>query len=87
MIAWEKPMIYCNSRWFTLNLDLSRLTEYDKWFAQYYNRPFFPYDFQIWQYTSAGKVDGIDGKAFPCCIEGKGFNILIDYKSLSLEPV
>ena len=59
--AGYTPMIYCNSRWFTLNLDLSRLTEYDKWFAQYYNRPFFPYDFQIWQYTSAGKVDGIDG--------------------------
>lgn len=59
--AGYTPMIYCNSRWFTMNLDLSQLTEYDKWFAQYYNRPFFPYDFQVWQYTSAGEVDGIQG--------------------------
>ena len=59
--AGYTPMIYCNSRWFTMNLDLSQLTEYNKWFAQYYNRPFFPYDFQIWQYTSTGKVDGIAG--------------------------
>lgn len=59
--AGYTPMIYCNSRWFTMNLDLSQLTEYDKWFAQYYNRPFFPYDFQIWQYSSTGRVDGIEG--------------------------
>ena len=59
--AGYTPMIYCNSRWFTMNLDLSQLTEYDKWFAQYYNRPFFPYDFQIWQYSSTGRVDGIQG--------------------------
>ena len=42
-------------------LDLSKLTMYDKWFAQYYQTPFFPYDFQIWQYTESGTVDGIDG--------------------------
>jgi len=59
--AGYTPMIYCNSRWFTTKLDLSRLTEYDKWLAQYYTKPFFPYDFQVWQYTSTGKVDGING--------------------------
>lgn len=59
--AGYTPMLYCNIRWFIEELDLSRLTEYDKWFAQYFNRPFFPYAFQMWQYTSSGKVDGISG--------------------------
>ncbi len=56
-----KPMLYSNIRWFVEKMDLSRLTEYGKWFAQYFNRPFFPYEFQIWQYTSSGRVDGIKG--------------------------
>ena len=59
--AGYTPMLYCNIRWFIEELDLSRLTEYDKWFAQYFNRPFFPYAFQMWQYTSSGRVDGISG--------------------------
>ncbi len=55
------PMLYCNIRWFMEELDLSRLTLVDKWFAQYFNRPFFPYEFTMWQYSSTGKVDGIKG--------------------------
>ena len=54
-------MLYAAIRWYIEEMDLSRLTDYNKWFAQYFNRPFFPYEFQIWQYTSSGKVDGIDG--------------------------
>lgn len=59
--AGYTPMLYCNIRWFIEELDLTRLTEYDKWFAQYFSRPFFPYAFQMWQYTSSGRVDGISG--------------------------
>ncbi len=59
--AGYTPMLYCNIRWFMEELDLSRLTEYDKWFAQYFNKPFFPYAFQMWQYTNNGRVDGITG--------------------------
>ncbi|MFZ2538878.1 MAG: glycoside hydrolase family 25 protein [Oscillospiraceae bacterium] len=59
--AGYKPMIYANIKWFVAKLDMSRLTEYDKWFAQYFNTPFFPYDLQMWQYTGKGKVDGIKG--------------------------
>lgn len=55
------PMLYSAIRWYMDEMDLSQLTEYDKWFAQYFNRPFFPYEFQIWQYTSSGVVDGIQG--------------------------
>ncbi|NCB41935.1 MAG: hypothetical protein EOM59_04880 [Clostridia bacterium] len=59
--AGYTPMLYCNIRWFIEELDLARLTEYDKWFAQYFTRPFFPYAFEMWQYTSSGRVDGISG--------------------------
>lgn len=59
--AGYHPMIYANTRWFVAELDLSRLASYDKWFAQYYKIPFFPYDFQMWQYTGRGTVDGITG--------------------------
>ena len=55
------PMIYANTRWFVSQMDFSRLDGYSKWLAQYYRTPFFPYQFQIWQYTSSGSVDGIQG--------------------------
>ena len=56
-----RPMIYTNTKWFTQKLDMHQLTEYDKWLAQYYRVPFFPYAFDIWQYGK-GKVDGISGE-------------------------
>lgn len=60
--AGYTPMVYANIKWFMEHVDLSQLTQYDKWFAQYYKTPFFPYDLQMWQYTGSGKVDGIAGK-------------------------
>lgn len=59
--AGKKPMLYFNIVWLLEKLDITRLTDYDKWFAQYFNIPFFPYEFQMWQYTSSGKIDGIKG--------------------------
>lgn len=55
------PMLYCAIRWFVEMLELERLTDYDKWFAQYFNRPYYPYEFHVWQYTNKGAVDGISG--------------------------
>lgn len=54
-------IIYANSLWFTSKLDMRQLEGYKKWIAQYYQVLFFPYDFDIWQYTGAGRVDGISG--------------------------
>ena len=59
--AGYTPMLYAAIRWYMDEMDISRLTDYNKWFAQYFNRPFFPYEFQMWQYTSSGEVDGVDG--------------------------
>jgi GH25 family lysozyme M1 (1,4-beta-N-acetylmuramidase) len=59
--AGFKPMIYANPGWFIHEMELSRLEGYEKWIAQYYDVPFFPYDFSLWQYTDSGAVAGISG--------------------------
>lgn len=59
--AGYRPMIYSNSRWLIREMDFSRLEPYDIWLAQYFRKPFFPYEFEMWQYTSTGTVDGIEG--------------------------
>lgn len=59
--AGYTPMIYGNLKSFMIMTDITRLEDYDKWFA-YYNYPLrFPYKIKMWQYTSAGKVDGVNG--------------------------
>ena len=55
------PMIYGNVSWFLSRMELNRLAEVDKWFAQYRPMPYYPYDFTIWQYTHKGRIDGIEG--------------------------
>ena len=54
-------MIYGNTKSFMIMMDNEKLEDYDKWFA-YYKYPLrFPYKMKMWQYTSNGTVDGIDG--------------------------
>ena len=59
--AGYTPMIYANLTWFVKKMDLSRLEDYDKWFARYDTTLYYPYDTSIWQYSASGTVDGIDG--------------------------
>ena len=35
--------------------------DYSFWLAQYNSVPTFYYDFDMWQYTSTGRVPGISG--------------------------
>ena len=73
-----RPMLYCNIRWFIEKLDITRIADYNKWFAQYFRKPFFPYAFQIWQYSSSGRIDGINGNV--------DYNIsFVDYGNLPEE--
>ena len=62
--AGYTPMIYMGLEVGYIRLDLSRLTQYDFWFAQYNsrNQPDMYYNYRIWQYTDSGTVPGIDGK-------------------------
>ena len=57
--AGYTPMIYGNLQSFMLMLDLTRLEVYDKWFAAYIPYFYYPYDFEVWQYSDSGTVSGI----------------------------
>jgi lysozyme len=55
------PSIYFNLSLGYLKYDLSQVLGNKFWLAQYASAPTFYYDFQMWQYTSSGKVNGISG--------------------------
>ncbi|MDD6102175.1 MAG: glycoside hydrolase family 25 protein [Clostridiales bacterium] len=57
------PVIYVNTRWAYLGVDLNELSDYDIWYACYGTEMLLPYDFAIWQYSDKGVVDGVSGNA------------------------
>ena len=42
-------------------LEMEKLNQYEKWYADYEPHPQCPYEFSMWQYTEEGSVPGIDG--------------------------
>lgn len=59
--AGYKPMLYYNTEMGAVKLDVSKLEGYDKWFASYSDRLYYPYAYDVWQYSSTGSVPGIKG--------------------------
>lgn len=63
--AGYTPAIYASRDWFYHNLDINQLKGYDIWLAHYTNnvaiKTDYQYDYDMWQYTSSGKVNGIVG--------------------------
>ena len=59
--AGYNPIIYANKNWLLNNLHMSDLTSYDTWLAHYTSVTDYPLPYAIWQYTSKGRVDGING--------------------------
>ncbi len=59
--AGYDTMIYITQYAGYVKYDLSELTAYPLWFAQYEDAPDFYYDFAVWQYTDKGSVPGISG--------------------------
>lgn len=57
--AGYKPMIYANTRWLLLGINLDELAEYDVWYAYYGEDPVLPYEFAMWQYSCEGVLTGI----------------------------
>ncbi len=55
-----KPMIYSPSRELYFKYDLSQLADIDIWYCEYADLPSFYYQFSMWQYSSKGRIDGID---------------------------
>ncbi|MFI3324642.1 MAG: glycoside hydrolase family 25 protein [Clostridia bacterium] len=55
MIYMNKDLAY---NWY----DLELVSDYPIWIAEYEETSYFYYDFEMWQYTDSGSVNGIDGK-------------------------
>lgn len=55
------PIIYSPSRELYFKYDLQQLADIDIWYCEYSDVPTFYYQFSMWQYSSTGTVDGIDG--------------------------
>lgn len=55
------PAIYSNLVWEDYYYDLSKLQDYDIWYADYSKIPQTPYNFKYWQFSEVGIVDGVDG--------------------------
>ena len=55
-------MYYANDYCGYVKMDLSQLTRYPLWYAEYASAPSFRYNFQMWQYSSSGRVAGISGE-------------------------
>ena len=54
-------MIYANLDYFNNKLNDKRLDRYDKWLAEWKNKPTYNKAFGIWQYSSKGRLPGING--------------------------
>lgn len=52
--------VYANLNWW--NNYLTKVKTDEKWIAQYNDKCTYKGDFQMWQYSSSGKVKGISGK-------------------------
>ena len=55
------PMVYFNWTQASRMIYLNELEDYPFWLALYQDRMTFPYRVEMWQYTSEGKVPGIEG--------------------------
>lgn len=54
--------VYANKYWLTSHLDYERLEKkYTIWVAQYNNTNTYKGKYDMWQYTSSGRVNGING--------------------------
>lgn len=53
--------VYASRNWYNNNLYTSRLDNYCIWLAEYRSVPLYQGYYQMWQYTSKGAVDGIEG--------------------------
>ena len=55
------PMIYASTSWLNHSLDMSQLADVKVWVAQYYDHVTYEGSYTCWQYTSSGRVSGING--------------------------
>ncbi len=60
--AGREAGIYASRNWYYNNLDMTRLDNFFIWLAEYRSEPLYTGNYQIWQYSSHGTIDGIEGR-------------------------
>lgn len=55
----HEPMVYSNMLWEAFEFNMSMLTDLPFWYADYEEKPQTPYNFEFWQYSNEGRIDGI----------------------------
>ena len=59
--AGYRAGVYGARNWFKEMLDMDSLEDYIVWLAEYRDVPLYKGYYHMWQYTSSGSVDGIEG--------------------------
>ena len=59
--AGYRSGVYGSRNWYNTKLYTDRLEDYCIWLAEYRSAPVYQGYYQMWQYTSKGKIDGIKG--------------------------
>lgn len=56
------PMVFSYLRAFNKYFDTAKFSKYRIWLSQYYDKVTYKGNYHMWQYTSSGKVPGINGR-------------------------
>ncbi len=59
--AGQEAGVYSGRNWFYNKLEMERLENYCIWLAEWRSAPLYDGYYHMWQYTSKGKIDGIEG--------------------------
>lgn len=60
--AGKKAGIYASRNWFNNKLYDDKLEEHIRWVAEYASTTAYARRYEMWQYTSSGSIDGIEGR-------------------------
>lgn len=60
--AGYRAGIYASRNWYYNRLDMTRLDSNVIWLAEYREYPKYEGKYEMWQYTSSGSIDGIEGR-------------------------
>lgn len=53
--------VYASRNWYNHNLHTEKLEDYYIWLAEYRSVPLYQGYYRMWQYSSKGRIDGIEG--------------------------
>lgn len=59
--AGSEAGVYASRNWYHNRLEVSQLERYYIWLAEYRSVPLYDGYYHMWQYTSKGNIDGIEG--------------------------